>query len=103
MYNLLQFLGYRPTYNQGCARLMNQRQHDSSYQPLAMDSSPQFITQSNVTLNIRRELHCSLVLRNNKQFSANPVGGRSSNVYLLSVKTRGGVVHPLSLHWRWLM
>ena len=34
---------------QGCARLMNQRQHDSSYQPLAMDSSPQLPSGTNYT------------------------------------------------------
>ena len=34
---------------QGCARLMNQRQHDSSYRPLAMDSSPQLPSGTNYT------------------------------------------------------
>ena len=34
---------------QGCARLMNQRQHDSSYRPLAMDSSPQLQFGTNHT------------------------------------------------------
>ena len=35
--------------DQGCARLMNQRQHDSSYRPLAMDSSPQLPSGTNYT------------------------------------------------------
>ena len=34
---------------QGCARLMNQRQHDSSYRPLVMDSSPQLPSVTNYT------------------------------------------------------
>ena len=34
---------------QGCARLMNQRQHDLSYQPLAMDSPPQLPSGTNYT------------------------------------------------------
>ena len=35
--------------NQGCARLRNQRQHDSSYRLLAMDSSPQLPSGTNYT------------------------------------------------------
>ena len=34
---------------QGCARLVNQRQHDSSYQPLVMDPSPQLPPGTNYT------------------------------------------------------
>ena len=37
-----------PAY-QGCARLMNQRQHDSSYRLLAMNSSPQLQSGTNYT------------------------------------------------------
>ena len=40
---------YRMHPQQGCARLINQRQHDSSYQPLAMDSSPQLPSGTNYT------------------------------------------------------
>ena len=44
---------------QGCARLMNQRQHDSSYQPLAMDSSPRLPSGTNYTTS-------TIVPRNNR-------------------------------------
>ena len=39
----------RQAPDHGCARLINQRQHDSSYQPLAMDYSPQFPSGTNYT------------------------------------------------------
>ena len=38
---------------QGCARLMNQRQHDSSYRPLAMDSSPRLPSSTNYTTPVQ--------------------------------------------------
>ena len=41
--------GRKSTPRQGCARLMNQRQHDSSYRPLAMNSSPQLPSGTNYT------------------------------------------------------
>ena len=41
--------GSAPGHKQGCARLMNHRQYDSSYQPLAMDSSPQLPFGTNYT------------------------------------------------------
>ena len=54
---------------QGCARLMNQRQHDSSYRPLAMDSSPQLPSGTNYTTSTivprsnRRHLPAELYYR----------------------------------------
>ena len=41
--------GLKNHTNQGCARLINQRQHDSSYRPSAMDSSPQLPSGTNYT------------------------------------------------------
>ena len=44
---------------QGCARLMNQRQHDSSYQPLAMYSSPRLPSGTNYTTSIIVPRRCN--------------------------------------------
>ena len=60
--------------DQGCARLMNQRQHDSSYQPLAMDSSPQLPSGTNYTIS-------TIVPRSNRRTTGRTVPPRTRGIH----------------------
>ena len=59
---------------QGFARLMNQRQHDSSYQALAMDSSPQLPSGTNYTTS-------TIVPRSNRRTTGRTVPARTSGIH----------------------
>ena len=53
---------------------MNQRQHDSSYQPLAMDSSPQLPSGTNYTTS-------TIVSRGNRRTTGRTVPPRNSGIH----------------------
>ena len=62
------------SYLKSCARLMNQRQHDSSYQPLAMDSSPQLPSSTNYTTS-------TIVPRSNRCTNGRTVPPRTRGIH----------------------
>ena len=72
--NLNQLRHKLQAWKQGCARLMNQRQQDSSYQPLAMDSSPQLPSGTNYTTS-------TIVPRSNRTHYRHNIPPRTSGIH----------------------